>query len=91
METMRGGEGVSDYNGGAGGYTGGLGGEYRRQSLGGSGYISPEALSSKLEASDPTEDLPPNSDDPDYITGIGTMECDGYVVIKFLCTQPVVN
>jgi len=91
MTTMQGGAGADSINGGAGGYKGGLGGPKGKPSSGGTGYVSPTALDSRMLHSERMTGTPPKMDDPDYDGLAGKEEQSGLVVIHFSCGKPVLK
>ena len=87
--TMLGGKGLdSGVNGGGGGYVGGNGAPKNVAGTGGSGFVSPTALSQKVLYSEREAGQPPKTDDPDYDGVAGKGESNGHVVIHFTCTPP---
>lgn len=88
---MQGGSGADSINGGAGGYRGGKGGLKGKASFGGSGYVSPTALDSRILHVERATGAPPRTDDPDYDSTAGREEQSGLVVIHFTCGPPVLK
>jgi hypothetical protein len=75
--------------GGGGGYEGGDGGDNSVAAAGGTGFVDPSALDSRMLHSEPSAgSAPPATDDPDYVEGVGTTEQSGHVVIHYLCEPP---
>jgi hypothetical protein len=88
MPTMMGSMGADEVTGGGGGYEGGTGGERGRAGMGGSGYVDPSALDSRMAYGEPGSGTPPRTDDPDYEAPAATGEQSGLVVIHFTCEEP---
>jgi hypothetical protein len=89
--TMQGSSGTDDVNSGGGGYLGGTGGGHLEGGKGGTGFVAPSAIDSKMEYVEPESVKPPNTDDPDYDGIAGGVEKNGRVVIHFSCTGPVIR
>ncbi|MCZ7682732.1 MAG: hypothetical protein M5U28_29640 [Sandaracinaceae bacterium] len=75
--------------GGGGGYEGGRAGGTSIPSAGGTGYVAPEAIDSRLLYSEPGTNRPPRDDHPDYVPGVGVSEGSGHLVIRFACEEPL--
>lgn len=92
--TMMGGLGQGDenFNGGGGGYYGGSGGVGDGNSKGGTGFVDTVLARSDylILASEPGTEVPPKTDDPDYVAAdnVGYNECRGHIVIRILCGPP---
>jgi hypothetical protein len=86
--TMAGGPGADDVNGGAGGYEGGLGGAHVQPGKGGTGFIHASATDAVMLFSEPGTAAPPKTNDVDYAAGVGGDEQPGRVVIHFTCSEP---
>jgi len=98
MSTMMGGVGSDEgVNGGGGGHRGGKGGTHGVAGLGGEGFVAADAIRFAIENAAPGDDLPPRSDDVDYMAAHeasgnypGVTETAGLVVISFVCEIPPV-
>ncbi len=84
---MQGGNGADPNNGGGGGYSGGKGGAKGEPGVGGTGFVSADALEQRTLSSDPLYN-PPRTDDPDYDGIPGKSEAHGLVVLDFPCERP---
>lgn len=89
--TMQGALGDEEINGGGGGYVGGRGGQGGGAGAGGMGFVSNEALESRLLSAQPGAGAPPNTADSDYADHAGATEQSGRLVIHFSCDRPQID
>lgn len=75
-------------SGGGGGYQGGTAGGSNSRGVGGTGYVTPLAMDTILEASEPGTAAPPHADDVDYDGQAGRAEQNGQAIVNFVCDYP---